>query len=408
MAPLFNQKCVHCHQAGGIAPFVLDDYATARQRSNQIAAITAARIMPPYLLEAGGDCGSFDESRALSDAQIELIQRWSAAGAPEGQPVRLELPELPTLQDAREWITPLFTPQIEGGALAQFDEYRCLPIELGLTEDTWVTGWEVLPGNPAMVHHLIGFLVNPEAEARGGSNASVMQALDDASPDRVGWPCFGAAGEGVEVESVPIVWAPGAGAVSYPGGVGIRLREGRQLVVQVHYNLADASLRGQTDQTSVKLRLADTVQRQGAIYLEDRFLDTLDDAQPATLPPGQASVSYSWQATIRSALQGLELPFALELLAISPHMHTRGQSWTFELGSGGNFDCQARVPRWDFNWQSMYTYTAPPQLLADSEMRLTCEYDTRAETEPVLPGWGTRNEMCLATLLVALPPGIFF
>jgi hypothetical protein len=24
-------------------------------------------------------------------------------------------------------------------------------------------------------------------------------------------------------------------------------------------------------------------------------------------------------------------------------------------------------------------------------------------TEPVSPGWGTRNEMCLATLMVALP-----
>jgi hypothetical protein len=408
VAPVLNQKCVHCHQDGGIAPFPLDDYATARQRSNQIAAITEARIMPPYLMETGGDCGSFDESRALSDSQIQLLQRWAAAGAPEGEPVRLELPQLPTLDNAREWSAPSFTPEIQGGALAQFDEYRCLPIDLELPGDTWVTGWEVQPGNAAMVHHLIGFLVNPEGEARGGTNADVMQALDDESPDRVGWPCFSAAGEGVEVESVPIVWAPGAGAVTYPGGVGIRLRQNRRLVVQVHYNLADASLRGQSDQTRIKLSLADAVSRQGAIYLEDRFLSTLDDAQPAALAPGQSSVSFSWEATTQSALRGLDLPFALELLAISPHMHTRGQRWTFELGSAGNLECQGRVNRWDFNWQSMYTYTVPPEVRGDSVMRVTCEYDTRGESEPVLPGWGTRNEMCLATMLLALPPGIFF
>lgn len=408
MAPLLNEKCVHCHQQGGIAPFPLDDYAIARQRSNQIAAITEARIMPPYLMETGGECGSFDESRALSTAQIELLRRWAATGAPEGEPLRLTPPPLPTLAAAREWSAPRFTPEISGAALAEFDEYRCLPIDLDLEGDTWVTGWEVLPGNPAMVHHLIGFLVNPEAEARGGSNASVMQALDDESPDRAGWPCFSAAGAGVEVESVPIVWAPGAGSVTYPGGIGIRLRQGRRLVIQVHYNLADASLRGQSEQTRIKLQLADSVARQGAVYLEDGFLATLDDAQPATLAPDQSSVSFTWQTTSQSVLRGLELPFALELLSISPHMHTRGVKWTFELGSAGNLACQGRVNRWDFNWQSMYTYTVPPEVRADSIMRVTCEYDTRGESEPVLPGWGTRNEMCLATLLLALPPGIFF
>jgi hypothetical protein len=25
---------------------------------------------------------------------------------------------------------------------------------------------------------------------------------------------------------------------------------------------------------------------------------------------------------------------------------------------------------------------------------------------PVLPGWGTRNEMCLDVMMLALPPGI--
>src|SRR5690242_2871433 len=84
VSPIFNQKCVHCHQAGGIGPFRLDDYATARAWGNRIVAATAARVMPPYLMETGGECGSFDEDAALSDEQIATIAAWVDAGSPEG------------------------------------------------------------------------------------------------------------------------------------------------------------------------------------------------------------------------------------------------------------------------------------------------------------------------------------
>ena len=407
VAPLLNEKCVACHQTGGIAPFALDNYADARTRANQMAALTAARIMPPYLMETGGDCGSFDESRALSDAQIELISDWVAAGTREGSAVALSVPELPSLANARQWTTPNFTPEIQGGTLAEFDEYRCFRVELGLTQDTWVTGSEVLPGNAQMVHHVIGMIVNPAESTPNGTNEEIMQALDDESPDREGWPCFGAAGESVSVESEPVLWAPGTGAVQYPGGLGVRVRQGRQLVVQVHYNLADPAVRGQTDQTQVKLQLSDDVERQAFFVPEDKFLDTVYDAQPAELAPGQNAVPYTWTASMAEVI-GSNLPIALDLVQISPHMHQRGRKWTLELGNGGDFECIGRINRWDFNWQAGYTYAAAPQLLGSSQLRLTCEYDTSADAMPVLPGWGTRNEMCLVTLMIALPPGVRF
>jgi len=407
VAPLLNDKCVGCHQAGGIAPFALDNYADARTRANQMAALTAARIMPPYLMETGGDCGSFDEARALSAAQIELISDWVRAGTPEGSAAELALPELPTLANASQWLTPNFTPQIQGGSLAEFDEYRCFRVDLGLTQDTWVTGSEVLPGNTQMVHHVIGMIVDPLEQTPNGTNDAIMQALDDESPDREGWPCFGAAGESVSVESEPVLWAPGTGAVQYPEGLGVRLRQGRQLVVQVHYNLADPALRGQADQTQVKLQFADDVERQAFFVPEDKFLDTVYDAQPAELAPGRSAVPYTWTASLAEII-GASVPLALDLVQIAPHMHQRGRKWTLELGQGGQFECIGRVNRWDFNWQAGYTYAAPPQLLSNSELRLTCEYDTSDTTLPVLPGWGTRNEMCLVTMMIALPPGIRF
>jgi hypothetical protein len=265
----------------------------------------------------------------------------------------------------------------------------------------------VVPGNHQLVHHVIGFLIDPNAPALVGTNAEMMAALDAEDPDRDGWPCFGAAGEGVSVESVPIQWGPGAGAVTFARGAGIRVQRDRELVVQVHYNMATAGSEGQTDQTSVKLQLADRVERQALFVLPDLMLDTLRTEQPAALPPGRQSVSYTWTESIEAMLGGpLDVP--LEIVSLAAHMHERGRKWTYELDNGDGFDCIGRVNRWDFGWQRQYDYVTPPLLTSDSRFRLTCEYDTSGDSEPVLPGWGTRNEMCLSVMMVAFPPGVFF
>jgi hypothetical protein len=86
-------------------------------------------------------------------------------------------------------------------------------------------------------------------------------------------------------------------------------------------------------------------------------------------------------------------------------MHERGQKFRLELGRGGDYQCQGRINRWDFNWQRIYSYSPVPSLDATSQMRVSCEYDTSKDTAPVLPGWGTRNEMCEVTLGVIFPPG---
>jgi hypothetical protein len=89
-------------------------------------------------------------------------------------------------------------------------------------------------------------------------------------------------------------------------------------------------------------------------------------------------------------------------------MHQRGRKYTVEFGRDDVFECQGHVERWDFNWQRGYQYLTPPLLDADSQIRVSCEYDTSDATQPVLPGWGTRNEMCELTLAVAFPPGVVF
>jgi Copper type II ascorbate-dependent monooxygenase, C-terminal domain len=407
VAPIFNQKCTGCHQEGGIGPFLLTDYEPARQRASQIASYTSERIMPPFLIETGGECGSFDESVALTEAEIATIGDWAEAGAPEGTPVELAPRPLPVLEGGRDFDLPSFEPQIMGGALAEFDEYRCFPVEHGLTANQYVTGYDVLPGDSTIVHHVLAFIIDPNQMVEGGAtNAQVMQALDDDSPDRIGWPCFGMAGDGVEVESVPVIWAPGQGVVNYPDGLGVSFPQDRVLVAQVHYNLADSPVAGATDQTKVRMRLADSVERQGIFLLDDDLLRSLGSDMPRVLPAGQESVVVDWTRRLGDA--GIPENLDMELVGLFPHMHGRGRKYTFEVSNGGDFECQGRINRWDFNWQRIYDYTVPVPVNANTEFRVTCDYDTRDATAPVVPGWGTRNEMCFVMAMLGLPPGVFF
>jgi hypothetical protein len=408
VAPILNEKCTACHQTGGIAPFALDNYDDARRRASMIADMTESRIMPPYLMQPGDDCGSFDESAALTNAEIETIGTWAHGDKAEGTPAEMTARAIPSLADGTDLMTPLFTPQIEGGVLAEFDEYRCFSLDLGLDHEQFITGFQLTPGNTAMVHHVIAMLVDPDAPSavEGQSNAQVMAALHAEDPAREGWHCFGEAGQGVKVESSPGGWAPGSAPFNYPEGMGVRVLPSRKLVVQVHYNLARPEVRGGSDQTRIRLQFRDSVERQAGLLLNDAFLNTLANDPPDVLEPGNPAAVYSW--TLTGAAFGLPPGVPVSVLSVTPHMHQRGRKYTLEIAQNGEFDCQGHIERWDFNWQRNYVYRSPPTIDSSSLLRVTCEYDTSSDTAPVLPGWGTRNEMCELTLAVAFPAGLVF
>jgi Copper type II ascorbate-dependent monooxygenase, C-terminal domain len=408
VAPILERKCTGCHQADGIAPFALDNFDDAEQRATLIADVTEARIMPPYLMEVGGACGSFDESQALTEAEIATIGAWARGPRRAGASAVITPHVPPSLPDGLDLFTPSFTPQIEGGVLAAFDEYRCFELDPELVEAAFVTGFEVSPGNTAIVHHAVLMLVDPAAPSYidGLSNALAIERLRarDPNPGREGWSCFGEAGDGVMVEGSPGVWAPGVGAYEFPEGAGVRLLPGRKVVVQLHFNLARPEVRGQTDQTRVRLRLAPEVERLATFFLYDAFLATAFDAMPDTLEPGNPEARYSW--TERLGNLGIPPGVPVDVVSVMPHMHERGRKYTFEVGRDGRFECQGHIPRWDFNWQRIYSYSPALTLDAESQLRVGCEYDTSADTAPVLPGWGTRNEMCEVTLGLVFPPGV--
>jgi mono/diheme cytochrome c family protein len=310
MVPLFEQHCLQCHQEGGIGQVRLDLYAEAKEHAALIGFNTSARLMPPWGATSDGSCGDFRDSLALDDAQIALIAGWVEGGAKEGEPGRVNVPAPDRLENASDYALPNYAPVVQGGMLAEHDDYHCFLLDANVAAERFITGYDIVPGTPEIVHHVLVMVVDPDAPADlteapedamlpdGATNAQVMAALDAESPDQPGWPCWGQAGEGVFVRSTPVVWAPGQGVVHFPGESGASLRPTDKLVVQVHYNLHDPELRGKTDETHVLLELAQDVPNRALFAVPDALLESLFGPEPDTLEPGKASVLYSFERTV--------------------------------------------------------------------------------------------------------------
>jgi len=298
----------------------------------------------------------------------------------------------------------------QGGPLTAADEYRCFLLDSGVDAQRFITGYEVTPGSDLSIHHVLAFVIDPSAKTELPdepelTNGELMDRLHADTPDRDGWPCFGMAGDGVSVKSVPVVWAPGQGPVEFPVKSGVPLVPTDKVVLQVHYNLRDPAAVGQRVQTTVHLRLADQVERVGIFILNDPFLSSLGDEHPAELKAGQASVKYSWSQRLEDF--GIAQIPDLQLNGVMPHMHQLGRKYQLAVTSGANEQCAANVRNWDFHWQRLYFYDKPPALDVNTTFNVTCDYDTSGVTDPVMPGWGTSNEMCLATLYFTAPASAF-
>ncbi len=401
VAPLYFDNCVACHRDGGIAPFALDNYQDAVTWAGATQAAVQGRTMPPWLVSDDGSCGEFLDSRALSQEAIDTIVEWVSSEQVEGDPRDdLQVPAPPMMEGTTEYTTPNFVPEIQGGPLAEFDEYRCFLIEDGADHDTFLTGYQIDPGNDAIVHHLLAVVLDPEAEGEPGmSNRETVMAYDADSPDRAGWPCFDGAGPQTDDKSIPVVWAPGQDVVEYPNGSGVEVAEGDMIVVQIHYNLADPDTVGMSDQTKVNLRFEDDVEHPGFMLLPDLFLETVFEGDPASLPPGEASVEYSWDIPLGFVLPGFGVE-SMQLYGVLPHMHEYGRGIDMQISGASGDQCGVDVQAWDFNWQFLYFYDNPITLTGDQTLTVTCNYDTQNASEAVTPGWGTQNEMCLMGLFL--------
>ncbi|HTQ57159.1 MAG TPA: hypothetical protein VMI94_21970 [Bryobacteraceae bacterium] len=378
IAPILYHNCATCHRPGQVAPFSLLTYQDAGKRADLIATITEKRVMPPWKPEPG--YGVFANERRLSDQQIAMIRAWAKAGAPEGD--ARDKPAVPAFADSWEGRAPdkvLTMSHAYEVAADGPDQYRCFVMPLGVDHDVYLSGLEFRPGNRRVVHHALVF-----ADATG-----TARRLAAGSPDG-GYTCFG--GPKFPPAGLMGGWAPGASPPPESPALSQLIRQGTDIVVQIHYH---PSGKTEKDQSSLGLRFSGPpTEGRAGIILSSHRID---------IPAGAAHYVVK---------TGVDLPRAVDIFGITPHAHYLGKEMKVTATlPGGAVMPLIWIKDWDFNWQGQYRYKDPVHLPKGTHIALEYTYDNSDENPrnpshpPVRVTWGeeTRNEMAVLFLGVVLP-----
>jgi hypothetical protein len=376
--PIIESHCLSCHSVDAAVSFPLETYDQVAGARAGIADAVSSGRMPPWL--ADGDCNDYAYDISLSEDEKGTLLDWIELGAPEGDPeasVAGELLErLPMERVDVELALPPYVPSD-----SQDDDYRCFPVALDLDQPGYVTGYEILPENPGLVHHVVLYLAPPEMYED-------FVGLDEAE-DGAGYTCYGSPGLlGNDADWIG-AWAPGAVTGAFPNGTGISVEPGQVVIAQLHYNLVEAS--PAQDDTLIQLMIDETVENPAVIqpWADEGWLDS----DEMLIPAGSEGTTHSWGYDIPGA-------FSLQIHSASLHMHELGRSariWTED--DEGNTECVLDIPAWDFNWQRSYLL-AEPVVVSGERLNIECTWDNPTDQD-VVWGDGTADEMCLGTMLMS-------
>src|SRR5262249_10331227 len=275
--------------------------------------------MPPWY--ADPKHGRWANDRRLPKADRDALLAWLAGGTPRGDdrglPAPRQFPEGGTigkpdvgLKMPKELKVPARAPK--GGV-----PYRYFSVPTNFTEDKWVQRAEAKPGAAEVVHHILVFIVPRGERFNPDAPGSVL--------------CGTAPGE------MPLLLAPGF-AKKVPAGA--------RLIFQMHYT---PNGKEQSDRSSIGLIFASKPPKH----------------QVLTKPVHNGWVMGRWFGIPAGAdLYKIEATHSFKqdvhLLAFMPHMHLRGKSFRYELHhKGGKKDVLLDVPRYNFNWQSIYRPKEP-------------------------------------------------
>jgi hypothetical protein len=312
------------------------------------------------------------------------------------------------------------------------DDYRCFLLDPKVAGDQFITGFNVLPGNPDVVHHVILFRVPADL-------VSEAEQKDAETPGQ-GWTCFGNSGlrsSGQEIDDAPWLgaWAPGgSGEQVYAKGFGEDFGKGSRVIMQVHYNL----LAGKApDRSAAELRLAPASQHLQTLVTQllpapvelpcrpehsdgplcDRAAALADVKKRFGDGPGSTADLLHFlcgpvkAGPVQSCERKIFQPETVR--GVAGHMHLLGTSIKVEANPG---TARARtllnIPVWDFDNQRSVPIK-PAVLQPGDTLKVTCHHSQELrdrlpsfEGQPdkyIVWGEGTTDEMCLAILLVTRP-----
>ncbi|MBX9791418.1 MAG: redoxin domain-containing protein [Pirellulales bacterium] len=352
IAGVLQNRCVECHREGEIAPFPLVTYDEVVGWADMICEVVDEGRMPPWFADPA--YGKFENDCRMSDDEKQLLHTWVANGCPQG--------DASDLPPAREYTTGWrigqpddvfymrekpWQVQAEGTA-----PYEMFEMDPGFKEDKWIEAAEARPGNRAVVHHIIVFVMPPGGGMRFGGGAQLG-------------------------------YAPGMPPRVFNPGTAMYVPAGSKLMFQMHYTPIGTP---QEDLSYIGFKYADpkTVQKKVIGSMTGNF--------SFRIPPG----ADNYEVTSKKRFRRDTL-----ITSILPHMHLRGKSMRFELEyPDGHREIVLDVPKYDFNWQLWYNFEEPLLIPKGGRLHCIAHFDNSEDnsfnpdpTKPVTWGEQTWEEM---------------
>lgn len=347
VAPILFAKCAPCHRAGELAPFPLLEYQDAARWSQSIAIETKARIMPPWL--PSPNAPEFLGVRRLSDAEIDTIQRWHAAGAPLGEAA--DLPPAPTFSTGWQLGEP--------GAVATLprpfmlspgprDVTRNIVMRVPINATKFVRAVEFRTGGAPIHHAVIRVDRTSSSRQRDG---------EDGQP---GFEGMGSP-EVQDPDGHFIGWTPGRGPILSPDELPWRIERGSDLVVELHL---------------VPTKVAAAIQPTVALF----FTDVAPTRTPVFVKMGSKAIDIPAGQSDYLVTDTFTLPSDVTLLSIYPHAHFLGKAMTVTATRpGGTTQSLLSLPQWNFRWQQDYRYSTPVTLPKGTTIAMKYTFDNSAK-----------------------------
>ncbi len=326
---ILQDKCVTCHQKGGIAPFAMDSYEIVKTMAPMIRESVRAERMPPYF--ADPHIGTFQNDQALTAAQTKTLIHWIEAGAPRGAGEDFLKTQAGV---APEWPVYLGKPDVIVD-LPAFDvpatgivEYKNQRVENPFKEDTWLRAISIKPGERSVLHHVVSNHMPdpklPKAKIPGGSVGS---------------------------------YTPGAEAQVIAKDAGAPVPGGGKLNFQMHYTTTGKAA---TDHTQV-----------GFYTLK---------APPKFIKRSTVIFDFGLQIPAKEArhkeVAYLVVPADMYIYTLYPHSHYRGYHVELmQKAADGKESMLLSLPKYDFNWQRDYDPIEPILVKAGTKLVATWVFD---------------------------------
>ena len=387
--PILQNHCQECHRPNAVGPFALMNYKQAVNWADDIKSYAQDKKMPPWKPTFGI---AFHGDRKLSDQDIKTLAAWVDGGTPEGDPK--ESPKPREFIDGWQLGKPDLIVTVQDdfflGASGK-DMFRCFVLPTNLTEDKYIVGFEVKPGNNRIVHHTLNFW-----DTTGTARKMEQKSKDNAkATDQDHGPGYSSAmGVGFfgskDTFGAFGGWAPGQMPRFLPKGTGYFLPKGADLVIQTHYHRDGKE---EKDKLQIGLYFA-----KEKIEMPYQALIVSGFGLFQFVPAGKSDYLAKGSGIVNADCT---------IHSVMPHMHLLGKSVKVTLTPpDGTMQTLVQIDDWDYNWQETYWFKTPLKIKAGTRIDVEAVFDNSAKNpnNPKSPpmnvfvGEQTTNEMLFGFL----------